>query len=271
MRTFSPAHRLDLMKALLIKVQGFTLLEMAVVLVIIGLLLGGLLMPLAAQIDQRNHNETEKSLNEIKEALIGYAMSHSAADGHPYFPCPDTNGNGVEDRPAATPNLCTSVEGDLPWVDLGLGHHDSWGDRFLYRVTQTFADNVTGFTLASVGTINIKNRGDDPITAGAVETKFLLNVATGVPVVIISHGKNRLSATDAFSMPAILMPVAPASSDEFLNATIGTTKIARTPTPPSNPCNDTVEASPYCEFDDIVAWISPNILFNRMVIAGKLP
>jgi len=25
------------------------------------------------------------------------------------------------------------------------------------------------------------------------------------------------------------------------------------------------------EFDDIVTWLSPNILFNRMVVAGKLP
>jgi len=24
-------------------------------------------------------------------------------------------------------------------------------------------------------------------------------------------------------------------------------------------------------FDDLVVWVSPNILFNRMVVAGKLP
>jgi hypothetical protein len=27
----------------------------------------------------------------------------------------------------------------------------------------------------------------------------------------------------------------------------------------------------FCEFDDIVAWISPSILVSRMVSAGKLP
>jgi prepilin-type N-terminal cleavage/methylation domain-containing protein len=40
---------------------GFTLVEMAIVLVIVGLLLGGLLMPLSAQIEQRRIGETQKA------------------------------------------------------------------------------------------------------------------------------------------------------------------------------------------------------------------
>ena len=29
--------------------------------------------------------------------------------------------------------------------------------------------------------------------------------------------------------------------------------------------------APNGEFDDIVVWLSPNILFNRMIAAGRLP
>ena len=62
--------------------NGFTLIEMAIVLMIVGLLLGGLLVPLSAQMDQRNISDTQKAMSEIKEALIGYAMANGR------LPCP---------------------------------------------------------------------------------------------------------------------------------------------------------------------------------------
>lgn len=59
--------------------RGFTLIEMAIVLVIITILIGGLAMPLSAQIQARRIAETNKTLDEAKEAIIGYAMSHSTS------------------------------------------------------------------------------------------------------------------------------------------------------------------------------------------------
>ena len=56
-----------------IKVRGFSLVEMAVVLVILALLLGGLLSPLASQIDQKNYSEVKRTLESSKEALMGYS------------------------------------------------------------------------------------------------------------------------------------------------------------------------------------------------------
>ena len=61
---------------------GFSLIEMAVVMIILAMLLGGLVAPLTAQIDQRNMNETRQSLAEIKEALIGFAVTSGR------LPCP---------------------------------------------------------------------------------------------------------------------------------------------------------------------------------------
>lgn len=212
--------------------KGFTLVEMAVVLIILGFLLGGLLIPLTAQIDQKNYNTTQKELSDIKETLIGYALSHAALDGKPYLPCPDSLGNdGVEDR---TGTSCSSAEGNLPWVDLGLPVADSWGNHYRYRVANiAFADNSLGFTLSSNGNITIKDA-----VAGS-------NIATSIPAVIFSRGKNGSAAgTDE------------AENSDTSNATI----ISHAPT--------SVAGN---EFDDLVVWIPTGLLFNRLVAAAKLP
>ena len=78
------------------KIRGFTLVEMAIVLVVVGLLVSAFLTPLRMQIELRNNSETQASLLEIRDALIGYALSHNALDGRPFLPCPDTDGDGVE-------------------------------------------------------------------------------------------------------------------------------------------------------------------------------
>ena len=121
--------------------RGFSLIEMAFVLVIITLLLGGLLVPFATQVEQRRIAETQKAMEEIKEALIGYALSHNSTSTstpiQPYLPCPDTNNDGLEDRNGA--GACAGNEGNLPWATLGVGNQDAWGNRFQYRVSATFS------------------------------------------------------------------------------------------------------------------------------------
>ena len=57
---------------------------MAIVLAIVALLLGGLLPLISGQIEQQRRAETHKHLDEIKEALIGYAIING------YLPCPFT-------------------------------------------------------------------------------------------------------------------------------------------------------------------------------------
>ena len=57
--------------------SGFTLLELALVLLVITVLLGGLAVPFTRQIETRRIAETNKAMATIQDALIGYAMSHS--------------------------------------------------------------------------------------------------------------------------------------------------------------------------------------------------
>ena len=239
--------------------NGFTLIEMAAVLMIVGLLLGGLLVPLSAQMDQRKNSETQKALEEIKDALIGYTI----ANGRLPWPACGTIATGqanagIELSPTSA-DLCTTSANDrnvLPWATLGINETDAWGNRYTYRVTDDFADdngttNCTtpappqaAFALCSAGNLNVMSAA-----SGVVAT-----VAGNVPAVIISHGKN---AAGAYTTQGTQLAVGN-NPDEKENSDGSTNNkyVSHTPTP---------------TFDDLVVWISPNVLFNRMVTAGKLP
>lgn len=226
--------------------RGFSLVEMAIVLIIFGILLGGLLTSLSAQTEQKSRNSTDQSIESIKEALIGYALVNG------YLPCPDSAliPSGVEGVRDANGG-CVVLEGTLPWQVLSLTRVDAWERYFRYRVTDAFSNSGIGtgikFSLSSSGGITVKS------DVGLLTTSAL--------AVIISHGgngfgaKNTLQATPSNDMSA------PTGVDELENTNTNTTFVSHTPT----------SRSSVNEFDDVVGWISSNVLFNRMVSAGKLP
>lgn len=226
--------------------QGFTLVEMAIVLIIFGILLGGLLTSLSAQSELKSRNTTEQALENIKEALIGYAIVNG------YLPCPDnalipTGVEGARDINGG----CVVLEGTLPWQVLSVAKADAWERYFRYRVTNSFSNNGIGtgikFSLNSAGGITVKS------DVGLLTTSAV--------AVIVSHGgngfgaKNTLQATPGNDMPA------PTGVDELENTNSNATFVNHVPT---------LQGSGN-EFDDSAAWISPTILVNRMVAAGKLP
>lgn len=235
---------------------GFSLIEMAFVLIIVTLLLGGLLVPFATQVEQKRIAETQKAMEEIKEALLGYALRMPA--GTPFLPCPDNDNDGVE-QPRAGGD-CPIDEGNLPWATLGVGSQDAWGNRFHYRVTAEFSGSG-GFGLGSNGNIDVCSA----ITAaGACPPNT--SIASNVPVVVVSYGKNGYGALSSNSAGARNIAPLAINLDEVANqpVPIGAHPIfvSRTLTLPG---------AGSTEFDDQVIWLSPNVLFNRMVAAGRLP
>jgi prepilin-type N-terminal cleavage/methylation domain-containing protein len=244
-----PLPRCDRSAASLVhRQQGFTLIEIAVAVFLITLVLGSVLGPLAAQVEQRQSTETEKRIEEIKEALIGFA----AVNG--YLPCPARSAiDGTEDR---TAGVCTAGKrvGFLPWVTLGVSATDPWGDLFRYSVVPAFADATTVFGLTTARDILITGRD----TAGAAIN--LTNAGPdGVPAVVLSHGKNGYGATGEGGF--VRATPGGWAGDEQINATNATNFFSRVRT--------TRTAAPGGEFDDIVIWISPNVLFARMIAAGR--
>ena len=237
---------------------GFSLIELSVVLVLIALLLGGLLVPLGAQIEQRQYSDTEKQLEQIKEALMGFALSNG------YLPCPAKSASdGAEDRIGGG-TTCTLVAGNpkrvgfLPWVTLGVKPSDSWGNLYRYSVSANFTNSaaLSLFTLTSTRDILIQTRN----AAGAVTNLSNLNE---IPAVVLSHGRNGYGATSDLGIARATPATWDNTLDEFNNANNSTTFSSRTRT--DNP------GAAGGQFDDIVVWITPSILFSRMVAAGRLP
>lgn len=239
--------------------QGFSLVEMAIVLLIVGLLLGGLLPTVSSQYEQQHRNDTRKQLEEIQQALIGFAVINGR------LPCPASSAtNGMEDSPVVGIGACSHpYDGFVPATALGLSATDSqgfavdsWGNRIRYAVTawSSMTPAVTGvFTTAGgmsmVGISNLSPNllvcstaagitGSPPTCASGTA----LTSSPGVPAVIFSIGRNGGGG---------------ASPDETANLNGDRAFVSR----------DFVQDG----FDDMVIWISPNILINRMVGAGKLP
>ncbi|RLB06766.1 MAG: hypothetical protein DRG50_04745 [Deltaproteobacteria bacterium] len=102
--------------------RGFTLLELVLVIVVLGLLAGATITLVTELAKHKHYEQTKKDLSDIKEALIGYAGINNRL---PWADDPN-NPDGVGD-----PNR---EVGTLPYVDLGLGGVDSWRNRYWYHV-----------------------------------------------------------------------------------------------------------------------------------------
>ncbi len=216
---------------------GFTLIEIALVVLIVGVLLGGLMMPLSAQVQARRAQETGRALEEIREALIGFALINGR------LPCPDTDddptaaGYGEENAPCSAAPVS---EGFLPWRTLGVSPHDAWGSfrttassprlgDWRYRVDRTYAQT---FALSSGFSDNLEVKD----SAGT-----LLTIASG------SSGEHPV---------AVILSAGPNTMPDGDNGSF----------------DKTYQGGPAAaNFDDMTIWISRPVLVNRMVAAGKLP
>lgn len=227
--------------------DGFTLVELAVVLVIVALLAGGLLVPLSTQFDAGSRSDTQRQLNEARESLYGFAIVHG------YLPCPAALGNttGTEDR--AGSGLCTREAGLLPWATLGLPRHDAYGRHFRYSVSKKFSHSQNLFNLTDTGTIRVKTRNNSGTEIDATNGDIV--------AVILSHGKN---GSWGYSDGAQIADVSATNVDEDINGNgDGKAFYERTPTPDASATGG--------EFDDMLIWIPTSALLSRMVAARKLP
>ena len=262
------------LKAKLRHARGFTLIELAVVLFLVALVLGGVMTPLSTRIEQEERKQTEDMLEDIRESLIGYAL----VNGH--LPCPDcptglvdadctaagtTTDDGIEDgvdgtNTAVSPRAgnfatCAIEIGNLPWVTLGVSEFDAWGNRFVYGVDQDFADDDDGtacsapatagisFSLCSLGGATIHSTVPNPPASV---------VAENIPALVYSYGANG----NAFG------GVAPTSAIELENWWTDTD---------TDFVSTTFNQSAANQFDDIVMWITPSTLIYKMVNAERLP
>jgi len=232
--------------------EGFTLIEMAVVLAIVGLLIGGLLVPLSVQLDLRNYNETRQKMAVIKEAIMGFAVANGR------LPCPATSTVSSSSVGAGTEVCDGTTTGVVPWETLGIPELDAWNGRFSYAVTNSFIDSIISNTVSPPAscTDTPTNASFALCSAGSysIINSDSISIGSNIPVLIISHGKNGYGA---FRSDGTQVSTDDASPAELENLLTNTTFV-----------HGTIVQSGY---DDVVEWVSTNVLLNRMVTAGRLP
>ena len=254
--------------------RGFSLIELAIGLVIVAVLLSSLLVPLVTQVDQRRTAETQRLLDEARSALIGFVAANRR------FPCPAVAAsNGVE-SPAGGGN-CASSDGFLPAATLGLTPVDPQGfqtdpfgnqtNRIRYAIADVAigaADTFTttgGMTTATMNGIATSATAGNLLIVCSTASASATSCSAGVPLangsaiaVIYSVGKNGVLYTGDCATPA--NSCVGVSADETENVDLSRVYVSR-------PASEAAGA----EFDDMLVWISPSMLFGRLIAAGQQP
>jgi prepilin-type N-terminal cleavage/methylation domain-containing protein len=114
--------------------KGFTLIEISVVLVVIGLLIGGAVPLMSVLSERKTRNETLDYMSEARAALISFAKINGRL---PWAATQGGNGTSV---------ASLSV-GDLPFQTLGIRPTDAYGNRLRYAINNSGLNSNLGTDL----------------------------------------------------------------------------------------------------------------------------
>lgn len=249
---------------------GFTLVEIAIVLLIVTILLGYSVALFPIQQELKQYRQVDAEMDSIIEQLIGFAQVNGR------LPCPDTDNDGLENRVLVPPISCAGWFGFVPARTLGMNGKynafgvlvDPWGLGYGYAVSA--GDGVVNLDVDLVTANGIRDEGmanvtleldlficDDSNAAGndldcsTVSGDEVIGsppTGAGVAAVITSLGKRN-------EIPAI-SNIEIENQDDF---TLGTSDKVYIFAPRSD------------TYDDIVKWIPASLLFSRMIEADQLP
>lgn len=234
--------------------KGFSLIELAIVLVVIGLLLGGGIVALEVTTERRQRGEQGDQLEAIRDALYGFAISEGR------LPCPaDIDAPDGEERFNGAGDACAATRGALPWVELGMGRRDAWSHRLLYRVNPAFADPSGEDVVFTLDT-QAEYDADDDATIGINDLDGN-RVAKRVVATVVSFGGqgDQVWIDGDFDCPGT---AAGFSTAESTNCDASGLFVAG-----GYRSADTADG----RFDDLVIWLPEVVLKARMVEAGRLP
>ena len=249
---------------------GFTLIELLVVMVALTVLLAGLAVPIAAQVQMRRQDETRRLLEEARDAILGFA----AANGR--LPCPATDdSNGAESFSAsgsAANGECASFHGGyLPGATLGMAPLDAQGfvrDPWLTpRSRLRYAVFGAGIAINGVANPLTRTNGMQAATlpglGNAAHFLFICSSGTGATASGCGPAANQLTRRAAFivfSVGANGTVDPPPGSDEARNLDGDAVFVHH-------------EASMAAgrEFDDQLLWVPIHLVVSRLMSAGRLP
>lgn len=239
--------------------RGFSLMEMAVVLMILGTLMSGVLVAVSQTTENNRRSTAQAQLRQIEDALYGYAQTNGR------LPCPaSTTSAGLEVAsgtgcnaswwygfvPAATLGLYGSTNGDGLLLD-------PWQNPYRYAIAQY--QYLSNYVFTSTANLDLfYNSGT------ALGTGGMLRVCTASTCNAAEIRSNQAIAV-VLSMGADWATCT--STNEIENACETASGGYNLPADPDFVVTDYAEDL----FDDQLVWLSPYLLFNRMISAGKLP
>jgi type II secretory pathway pseudopilin PulG len=277
---------------------GFSLVELAVVMTIVALVLGGLIYTLSAQTEQRNFEETRRRLEQARELLLGFAVingrlpcpARSAATAVPVTVAgeevrttggvdPDCIGDGVTDyyggvNGGVTLGLLPARTIGYQQLDANGFAVDAWGNRIRYVVAHLATNCATApvyphFTNAT----NLKANG----------------VSCQSNDLLVCKSANPATASPPFAAPTITATTCGGSINQIMtqgvvvaivfstgkNGATGGTGIDEA----ANLNGDrvfvyhtpTTTETANGEFDDQFLWITTGEFYGRLISAGVLP
>jgi type II secretory pathway pseudopilin PulG len=249
---------------------AFTLIELAVAMLVVTILLTGLAVPVAAQLQARRMDEAKRQLDDAREALLGFAAAHGR------LPCPaSTSSQGDESfgsgGDATNGNCSNFYDGFLPAATLGLSPLDSQG--FLRDPWAGPANRVRyavfGGGTAINGVTNALTRANGMQSATlaglANAPHFIFICSTGSTASHSGCGPatNQLTFRAAFVLLS-LGPNAgttpPAGSDEARNVSGDPVFVYHEAVSGGN-----------AAFDDVIQWVPVHLVVHRLISAGRLP
>lgn len=225
--------------------SGYTLVELSIVIIIIGLLTASGLVVGTSMVERAAYIDSRKLLEHINRSLQDYYI----VNGH--LPCvaslttlPGTSGFGMEISdcstnpvaPGGTGRVGTPAVriGMVPVRTLGLADSaasDKFGNRIIYAVTERLTDrNLFG---GSPGAITIRDMNNNSILSDAA-------------YVLVSHGRDRKGAY-AYSTGNIPIPCNVAANLDTHNCDLSDAIFREAPFSSGDVANTF--------FDDLIHWV----------------
>jgi prepilin-type N-terminal cleavage/methylation domain-containing protein len=265
--------------------QGFTLVEVAIAMVILGLVLTGLVVALSQQIQQRHLLDTRTTLQQANEAIVAFVVANAR------LPCPAVAAsNGLESLSA--PGQCSAAAGFLPAVTLGLSNldgngllNDGWADgsvrdtagvldypRSLRYAVALLAGTAQPFALttASLGGASRANVG---ATLAANNGLFVCRSSAGIVAAGNRCGNNANSL--ALNAVAVLWSQGQTGNDALGNSadeTQNASQLNAPAVPRTFIMRDTTAAGAAAgRFDDLVSWVAWGAMADKLMLAWQVP
>ena len=258
---------------------GFSLVELAIVLLVVTLMLSSLLYTLSAQTEQRNFEDTRRRLEQARELVLAFAIVNGR------LPCPArANSAGAEVRNAAgeckdaanvedyyggTPGgvvggLLPAVTIGFPTVNINGFALDAWQNRIRYAVAKTVTSCSGTSTLPHFeNATNLRGNG----ISCQPNDLLVCKSASGITATTCGPAANQIMTQNlvvaiVFSTGKNAATSGGTGVDEAANLNGDQIFVFHVPAP---------NGAANGEFDDQFTWITVGELYGKLIAAGVLP